>query len=101
MAPTCVRPSRYLHGSQSRVPRSRTAPPRNSRPTRWLSGTPAVVMWIDVTEPCHMAAYAKRQGRANQVVGTADHARLVSGAMRERITATAAPEQVSASHGQR
>src|SRR5439155_777351 len=39
MTPSRVSPSRYLHGSQSRVPRRRTSPTRKTRSTRWLSGT--------------------------------------------------------------
>src|SRR5207245_1901107 len=44
MTPFCVRSSRCLQGSQSRVPTMRTGPTQNSRSTRWLSGTPDVAM---------------------------------------------------------
>src|SRR3989449_4386151 len=40
--PRRVRPSRWEHGSHSRMPRSRTPPTRNSWPTRWVRATPRV-----------------------------------------------------------
>src|SRR3990170_1238391 len=40
--PFRVRPSRWAHGSHRRIPRRRTSPTRNSRPTRWFSATPRV-----------------------------------------------------------
>src|SRR3989449_2626894 len=40
--PRLVSPSRWEHGSHSRMPRSRTSPTRNSWPTRWFRGTPRV-----------------------------------------------------------
>src|SRR5213594_1880194 len=65
MTPSRVSPSRYLHGSQSRVPRRRTSPTRKTRSTRWLSGTPRVATFRRVSAGESLTSRPPRASRVS------------------------------------